>query len=110
MEYSGSYDKVSIEYLIKAGVLKNSKAPIGKTWEIKPTTKGFAIQLFKLTFEECVFFATKNIEWASYVIINDNQTDFNIIKPKDLVDPKEGEEGTKYCIKLPENAFTFVIE
>lgn len=101
MEYSGSYEKVSIEYLINAGVLKNSKAPIGKTWEIKPTNKGFAIKLFKLTFEECVFFTTKNIEWASYVIINDNTITGNI---------DDDEDVAHYCLEGDDNSFSFVIE
>lgn len=70
-EYSGNYKDVSIDYLIHAGVLKNAKAPIGsEDWAIKPTDTGFAIYLYNLSYDECAFFATKNIEWASYVVIN----------------------------------------
>ena len=124
MEYSGSYDKVSIDYLIEAGVLKNKKAPIGSDeWRIKPTEKGFEIQLFKLTYDDCAFFATKNIEWASSVVINDNKITVNKPKPKEKLDepilkptddfdlkPEDSEDSSKYCIEHPDNVITFVVE
>lgn len=123
MEYSGSYDKVSIDYLIEAGVLKNKKAPIGGAWEIKPTEKGFAIQLFKLTYEECAFLATKNVEWANSIVINDNKITVNkpnlkenveepSLKPMDGFDlkPEDSEDSSKYCIEHHDNVITFVVE
>ncbi|MBO7052850.1 MAG: hypothetical protein J6W27_00210 [Alphaproteobacteria bacterium] len=124
MEYSGSYDKVSIDYLIEAGVLKNKKAPIGSdAWRIKPTEKGFVIQLFKLTYDDCAFFATKNIEWASSVVINNNTIQNNSLTPKEKeevkpfdlddgmhIDNGDDTDRSKYCNKRPENAFDFIVE
>jgi len=122
MEYSGSYDKVSIDYLIEAGVLKNRKAPIGSDeWRIKPTKEGFEIQLFNLTYDDCAFFATKNIEWASSIVINDNTITVN--QPKEKLDeplpkpidgfdlkPEGSEDSSTYCIEHPDNVITFVVE
>ncbi len=113
MKYSGSYEGVSIEYLIEAGVLKNAKAPIGSDkWRIKPTEKGFVIQLFNLTYDDCAFFATKNIEWASSIVINNNTIQHDTLNPNDEVpiDHKVVIDCSKYCNKQPENTFDFIVE
>lgn len=124
MEYSGSYEGVSIEYLIEAGVLKNAKAPIGSNeWRIKPTKEGFVIQLFNLTYDDCAFFATKNIEWASSVVINNNTIQYNSLSPKEKeelkpldlnddlhINNEDDTDRSKYCNKRPENAFDFIVE
>lgn len=124
MEYSGSYEKVSIDYLIEAGVLKNKKAPIGSDeWRIKPTKEGFVIQLFNLTYDDCAFFATKNIEWASSVVINNNTIQNNSLTPKEKeevkpfdlddgmhIDNGDDTDRSKYCNRKPENTFDFIVE
>ena len=112
MEYSGSYEGVSIEYLIEAGVLKNTKAPIGSDWRIKPTKEGFVIQLFNLTYDDCAFFATKNIEWASSVVINNNTIQYNSLSLDDdlHINNEDDTDRSKYCNKRPENAFDFIVE
>lgn len=72
LEYSG-YTPVSVDFLIESGVLKDDKAPIGgKGWSVKSNVDGteFSINLVGLSFDECAYFATKKIDWATKISIN----------------------------------------
>lgn len=73
MKIRGDYSGLSVDYLIKAGALKNNDAPIGdKNWSVTPSTDGksFSITINELTSGECDFFATKKISWASKIMVN----------------------------------------
>ena len=76
LEYS-NYKPVSVDFLIEAGVLKNSKAPIGNSnWSVTPSYnyEEFSINLYGLKYEECSYFATKNFDWATKVSINGSES------------------------------------
>lgn len=69
----GSYAGVSVDYLVKAGALKSTHAPIGTDdWSISPSfdEKSFSINLIGLSSGECEYFATKKSSWATTVLIN----------------------------------------
>lgn len=73
MEMRGTYEGVSVDYLIKAGALKSNAAPIGgNDWSIISSVDGatFAINLVDLTNGECEYFATSKPKWAKSVMIN----------------------------------------
>jgi hypothetical protein len=77
MEMRGTYEGISIDYLIKAGALKNNRAPIGgANWSIDASADGqtFAINLVDLTVGECEFFAEKKPKWANAMLINGFET------------------------------------
>ena len=69
----GSYAGVSVDYLVKAGALKSTAAPIGgDAWSVMPSfdEKSFAINLVELSSGECEYFAIKKHPWAKTVLIN----------------------------------------
>ena len=69
----GSYDGVSVDYLVKAGALKSTKAPIGGDgWSVTPSFDGqsFSINLVDLSDGECAYFAAKKQQWATTILIN----------------------------------------
>lgn len=73
MEMRGSYEGVSVDYLIKAGALQSNRAPIGaENWSIYASADGksFSINLIDLTNGECEYFANKKHNWASAMLIN----------------------------------------
>lgn len=73
MEMRGSYDGVSVDYLIKAGALKSDKAPIGGAeWSVTPAFNGetFAINLIDLSYGECEYFSNSVPEWATTITVN----------------------------------------
>lgn len=73
MEMRGTYEGVSIDYLIKAGALKSDAAPIGgDAWSIESSADGatFSINLVDLSNNECEYFATKKPKWATEIMIN----------------------------------------
>ena len=77
MEMTGSYEGISINYLIKAGALKSDRPPIGGTdWSINASADNlsFAINLVDLTASECEYFAEKQPRWASAILINGFET------------------------------------
>lgn len=72
-ETRGAYDGVSVGYLIKAGALKTSAAPVGGSdWSVVASADGnsFAINLVDLTSGECEYFASAKPEWATSVLVN----------------------------------------
>ena len=78
MESRGTYDGVSVDYLVKAGALKNTDAPIGDAnWSVTPTLDGtgFMINLNGLSMGDCDYFETAIPTWAETVRINGNDFD-----------------------------------
>lgn len=77
MEMRGTYEGVSIDYLIKAGALNSDKSPIGgEEWDIVASADGatFSINLTDLSMGECEYFATTKPKWASAILINGFET------------------------------------
>lgn len=77
MEMRGDYTGLSVDYLIKAGALKSSAAPIGgPDWTVGPTTDTsfFSINLVNLTQGECNYFTTAVPKWATTIIVNGYET------------------------------------
>lgn len=73
MEMRGSYEGISVDYLIKAGALNSDKAPIGGyDWSITSSIDGktFSINLVDLTRGECEYFSTSKPKWANQILIN----------------------------------------
>ena len=96
LENRGDYSPVSIDYLIKAGAITESKRPIGgDDWSITSGFDGktFSINLTDLTQGDCIYFATKEIKWAKQVVVN------NI--------PNGRSES---CISAPKNLISIVVE
>jgi len=65
-EYSG-YRDVDITQLVKDGVLKDNKTPIGSDWTIKGSEDKFVIILNGLSFDDCEYFDIKKADWAASV-------------------------------------------
>ncbi|MFQ6702838.1 MAG: type II secretion system protein [Alphaproteobacteria bacterium] len=77
LEMRGSYEGVSIDYLIKAGALQSDTAPIGgDAWSVVSSADGksFSINLVDLTTGECDYFATSKPKWASAILVNGFET------------------------------------
>ncbi len=73
MEMRGDYNGVSVDYLVAAGALDNTDAPIGdNTWSVDATIDGlgFEINLNGLSFNECAHFTTAIPKWATTVVVN----------------------------------------
>ena len=68
------YADISIDYLIKSGVLKSDIPPIGKYWNIKHENnfQNASINISGLSKSECEYFKFKKFDWANSVKINDN--------------------------------------
>lgn len=78
METRGDYNGVSVDYLIKAGALKSSAAPIGgENWSVVASADGasFSINLTDLSKGECDYFTTTTHSWASALLVNGYETD-----------------------------------
>ncbi len=96
LEMRGTYEGVSVDYLVKAGALKTPIAPIGgDTWSVSPSFDGasFSINLVDLTNGECNFMASQNAGWFKTVLINGFETN-----------------GTSNCFDTNTNQVSFVIE
>lgn len=96
MEMRGTYEGISIDYLIKAGALKNEHAPIGgPDWSIDASADGrtFAVNLVDLSTGECEYFAEKQPKWASAILINGFETGV-----------------TSNCFDSTTNQISFIIE
>ena len=92
----GSYAGVSVDYLVKAGALKSTQAPIGNDdWSISPSfdEKSFSINLLGLSSGECEYFATKKQSWATSILINGYEP--------------SGESG---CFSTNTNQVSFIVE
>lgn len=73
MEMRGTYDGVSVNYLVKSGALTSDAAPIGDSdWSVTATNNGaaFAINLTGLSSGECQYFAIHTPKWAKSVVVN----------------------------------------
>ena len=96
LEMRGTYEGVSVDYLIKAGALPSDKAPIGGDgWSVTASADGvsFSINLVDLSNGECEYFAEKKQRWAPAVLIN-------------------GFEGgiADNCFKAGANQISFIVE
>ena len=92
----GTYDGLSVEYLVKSGALKNSAAPMGgDDWSVTPSFDGlsFSINLTELSSGECAYFEIKKPTWAESVLINGVETD-----------------GTSHCFATKTNMVSFIIK
>ncbi len=73
MGMRGTYNGLSVQYLIDSGALANTDAPIGDdTWSIGPTLDGlgFEIKLNGLSFDDCAYFTTAIPKWTTSVVVN----------------------------------------
>ena len=96
MEARGSYEGVSVNYLIKAGALQSDKAPIGgNNWSVEPTFDGtyFSINLTDLSSGECDYFTTTSNNWASAIIVNGYEFD-----------------GSDRCFSSGTNQISFIVK
>lgn len=94
MEARGSYNNISVDYLIKAGSLKTGRAPIGgENWSVESTIDGqyFSINLTELSQGECDYFTTAHYDWVSAIIVNGYEYD-----------------GTDHCFSSDTNQISFV--
>ena len=92
LEYTG-YRPVSVRYLIETGAIDNDKSPLGgNDWSITSNFDGteFSINLVDLSFEECAYFTTKNIDWATKINVNGYDS-----------------SDSAYCMKSGENRISF---
>lgn len=83
--YTGDYSNISVDFLIKSGVLQNNSAPIGNNdWTITPNTdnSNFIINLTGLSYTDCSYFIAKQPTWASVITIN-NSSDNLCLKTGD---------------------------
>jgi len=95
MEMSGTYDGVSVDYLIKSGALKNANAPIGGTWTVTSSADGqsFSINLTELSAGECEYFTTATPKWAASILVNGYETD-----------------AAAHCFSSDTNQISFIVE
>lgn len=92
LEYSG-YQNVSVDFLIEAGALSNDKAPAGgKDWSITSNVDGteFSINLVDLSYDECVYFTTKKLDWVIDISVNGYSSN-----------------DSSYCLKTGNNKLSF---
>ena len=92
----GTYDGVSVDYLVKSGAIKSDIAPLGSDdWSIESSFDGksFSINLHGLTSGECAYFSTKQPTWANAILINGNEID-----------------GTSHCFSTNTNMISFIVE
>ena len=92
LEYSG-YQPVSVDFLIEAGVLTKDKAPAGDDdWSVTSSIDGteFSINLTGLTYNECAYFTTKKLDWATHISVNGYDSN-----------------DSSYCLKTGENKISF---
>lgn len=92
LEYTG-YTPVSVDYLIESGALNNDKSPLGgNDWSITSNFDGteFSINLTQLSFDECAYFTTKKIDWATKIIVNGYDS-----------------SDAAYCMKSGDNRISF---
>ena len=71
----GTYEGLSVDYLVKSGAIKSNDAPMGgKNWSVEPSFDGssFSINLTDLSSGECEYFALKQPSWAESILINGN--------------------------------------
>ena len=92
----GTYEGVSVDYLVKSGALKSDASPLGgDDWSVISSFDGksFSINLSELTHGECAYFSTKQPKWATSILINGHEID-----------------GTSHCFSTKTNLISFVVE
>ena len=92
LEYTG-YTDVSVNYLIESGAIDNDKQPLGgNDWSITSNFDGseFSINLTELSFDECAYFTTKKLDWATKIIVNGYDS-----------------SDSSYCMKSGDNRVSF---
>lgn len=79
MGMRGDYNGISVEYLVSAGALDNTHAPIGGDWSITAIDDGagFSINLTQLSQGECQYFTTTMPKWATSITVNGFETDIS---------------------------------
>lgn len=96
MEMRGTYEGLSIDYLIKAGALQSDKAPIGgDNWSVISSADGqyFSINLVDLQHADCEYFAAKKPQWATAILINGFEAGI-----------------TENCFETATNQVSFIVE
>ncbi len=96
LEMRGDYTGVSVDYLIKAGALKNASAPIGGDgWSVSATTDGtaFSINLVDLNYGDCEYLVTAPHKWAKSMSVNGYSSDLGA-----------------QCMKSGPNNVSFIVE
>lgn len=95
LEMRGSYQGVSVDYLIKSGALKNGDAPIGGAWSVTASSDGksFSINLSDISRGECEYFTTAVTKWASAILVNGFET-----------------EPESHCFSSDTNQISFIVE
>jgi len=92
----GTYEGVSVEYLVKAGALTSTRPPLGGTdWSVTPSFDGasFSINLTELSADECAYFSTKQPTWANTILINGYEID-----------------ESQHCFSTNTNQISFIVE
>ncbi len=98
METGGSYDGVSIDYLIKSGsdAVQNGAAPLGtNAWSIISAVDGksFEITLVGLSESDCAYFTTAVPKWASSLRVNGFEN-----------------EAASHCFETKTNEISFIVK
>lgn len=96
LQLRGDYTGVSVDYLVKAGALKNNSAPIGgANWSVTAENGGaeFAINLTELSEGECEYFTIAVPDWAKAIKVNGFETDI-----------------TSQCFSSRTNQVSFIVE
>ncbi|MBO4625755.1 MAG: hypothetical protein J5679_00560 [Alphaproteobacteria bacterium] len=92
----GTYEGLSVDYLVKSGAIKNAAAPLGgDDWSVTPSFDGsyFSINLTNLSSGECEYFEIKQPTWANSVLINGVEVD-----------------GTSHCFSTKTNLISFIVK
>ena len=100
MEMRGSYDGVSIDYLIKSGsgpnAVNGGVAPLGgPNWSVKSSIDGasFEITLVDLSEGDCAYFTTAVPKWATALRVNGFET-----------------ESATNCFETKTNEISFIVK
>ncbi|MDE6477824.1 MAG: hypothetical protein K2L95_03390 [Alphaproteobacteria bacterium] len=92
----GDYTGVSVDYLVKAGALSNTKSPLGgDTWSVTADNDGgaFSINLTGLSQGECDFLVASKTDWASRMRVNGYEISID-----------------DYCFSSGDNQVSFIVE
>lgn len=92
----GDYSAISMDYLVKAGALKNTNSPLPNTEMTVQSAdlgKSFAIVLSGLSFGDCAYFATTKIDWATAIKVNGFSDD-----------------AKSYCYEIEKNRLEFIVK
>lgn len=68
-----NYNEISVDYLIKSGVMKSEKSPLaGSNFSVtsNPGVKEFAMVFSNIDFKDCAWLATLKTDWSAKVSVN----------------------------------------